>query len=227
MLLMLTARADEMPAALARLDDLDRELPVLQLSLTPLGRDDTARLTRALAGTGREDASLTSLADAVWTASEGSPFIVIETLRALADGSTAETPGNLPLPQRVRRLIQGRLNRLGPESRQLAATAAVIGRDFDHLLLQKAAGFGDDEALAGLEELVRRRIVHTMGAGLRVPAIRATRGGPRGVGYSNRSLLRVADAALARPGGSGADRARLSPRRPRVHPDLRDRPGTE
>src|SRR5262245_25429336 len=163
-LMMLTARAEEMPDALSRaLDDLDRELPVLQLSLHPLGRDDTGRLARALAGSGRDAASLTSLAEAVWAASEGSPFMIVETLRALGDGSIAETPGTLPLPQRVRRLLRGRLDRLRPESRQLAAAAAIIGRDFDHALLQKASGLGEDEALEGLEELVRRRIVHAVG----------------------------------------------------------------
>src|SRR5262249_59020821 len=66
-------------------------------------------------------------------------------------------------PERVRRLIDGRLDRLAPPSRELVATAAVIGRDFEHGLLQEASGLTDAETIAGLEELVRRRIFQAVG----------------------------------------------------------------
>jgi tetratricopeptide (TPR) repeat protein len=161
-LLIVTARAEEMPEPLSRaLDQLDREFPLLQITLTPLGREDTASLARALAA--RADEPPAVLAEAVWTASEGNPFIAIETLRALGEKAIAETPGGLQLPERVRRLIDARLDRLAPTSRELVVTAAVIGRDFEHGLLQEASGLTDGEAVAGLEELVRRRVFQPVG----------------------------------------------------------------
>jgi tetratricopeptide (TPR) repeat protein len=41
--------------------------------------------------------------------------------------------------------------------------AAVIGREFDFALLPRAAGLDPDDAAAGVEELVRRRILHGVG----------------------------------------------------------------
>jgi tetratricopeptide (TPR) repeat protein len=45
----------------------------------------------------------------------------------------------------------------------VAAVAAVIGREFDFSLLQTAVGLGDDAAAQGMEELVRRRVLHGVG----------------------------------------------------------------
>src|SRR5262249_5902729 len=95
-LLITTARAEEMPGALSRaLAQFAREFPLLQMSLVPLGREETAQLTRAMVT--RADQSPAVLADAIWTASEGNPFIAIETLRALGEKGIAEMPG-VPLP---------------------------------------------------------------------------------------------------------------------------------
>jgi len=161
-LLIVTARAEEMPDPLARaVDQLDLEFPLLQISLTPLGRDDTVHLARALAVRGDEPPA--ALADAIWAASEGNPFIAIETMRGFGENGIAETRAGLPLPERVRRLIDGRLDRLAPASRELVLTASVIGRDFEHGLLQAASGSTDGEVVAGLEELVRRRIFQAVG----------------------------------------------------------------
>src|SRR2546430_12240627 len=45
----------------------------------------------------------------------------------------------------------------------LVAVAAVIGREFDFPLLQRAADLGEAEAAEGAEELVRRRVLHGVG----------------------------------------------------------------
>ncbi len=39
----------------------------------------------------------------------------------------------------------------------------VIGREFEFALLERAGGFGEDETAAGVEELVRRRVLHGLG----------------------------------------------------------------
>jgi DNA-binding SARP family transcriptional activator len=164
-LLLLTARGEEIDAAspLQRLlEDLDRELPLLELRLAPLPHAETLSLVRALSG-GRDGDAVAALGERIWSASEGHPFMVVEMMRAGSEAGDAESASGLALPQRVRRLIERRLQRLSASARQLVATAAVIGRDFDYALLQPAAGVDESEAVAGLEELVRRRVLHMVG----------------------------------------------------------------
>jgi hypothetical protein len=94
--------------------------------------------------------------------------VVVETVRAVREGLTLREPGTLSLPQRVRDLVTRRLERLGEGSRQLLSVAAVIGREFDFTLLQRASGLAEREAAVGVEELVRRRILHGVDEGFDV-----------------------------------------------------------
>lgn len=94
--------------------------------------------------------------------SEGNPFVIVETLRALGEGRIS--PGSrASLPQSVRAVIAGRLERLSHRARELAAVAAVIGREFEFPLLPVAAEVSERDAAEGLEELVRRRVLHGVG----------------------------------------------------------------
>ena len=60
-------------------------------------------------------------------------------------------------------MIARRLDRLSPRGRQLASVAAVIGREFEFELLHRTAGLADHDTAEGLEELVRRRVLHATG----------------------------------------------------------------
>lgn len=86
-------------------------------------------------------------------------------MRALQQGQRLETSA-IGLPPRVRDVISGRLERLGALARELLAVAAVIGREFEFALLQSATGLPEREAAEGVEELVRRRALHGVGARL-------------------------------------------------------------
>jgi len=55
------------------------------------------------------------------------------------------------------------LERLGPQARSLLQVAAVMGREFDFTLLQRAAGVDEGVAAQGAEELVRRRVLQGVG----------------------------------------------------------------
>lgn len=165
-LFVATAREEELPgiAALRRvLDELGGEPRLVQLGLLPLSREGTTALVRALARTGTEDAVIGRLGERMWTASEGNPFMVVETMRALDQATGTETASKLPLPDRVRRIVAGRLDGLSDRSRELAAVAAVIGREFEFPILHRASGLAEREAAEGLEELVRRRVLHGVG----------------------------------------------------------------
>jgi tetratricopeptide (TPR) repeat protein len=159
-LLVVTARAEELadaPALQRLLDDLDRDQAPLQIALAPLDQLETERLVAALHG-GRDEAGRARLNERIWAASQGNPFMVVETLHAFRERTTRDAPGELPLPERVRRLVARRLERLSAPARQLVATAAVIGRDFSFDLLQCVSDVELNGAIEAVEELVRRHV---------------------------------------------------------------------
>jgi DNA-binding SARP family transcriptional activator len=165
-LIAATAREEELPSApvLQRvIDEIATEPHFVRMPLSPLSRGDTAALIRSLARRGSDEALVERLSERLWAASEGNPFIIVETMRALDEGAATETAASLPLPERVRQVIAGRLERLSPRGQELAAMAAVIGREFEFAVLQTAAGLGVRDAAEGVEELVRRRVFHGIG----------------------------------------------------------------
>jgi DNA-binding SARP family transcriptional activator len=166
-LVMATAREEELAdaAALRRaLQELVGESYVTEVRLAPLSAPDTASLVRSLTKAGSDPEAVMGLEDQIWRVSEGNPFVVVETLRALGEG-TALASTSLPLPDRVRAVIASRLEKLSDLGRQLTAAAAVIGREFDFPLLALGARLADSDAAAGVEELVRRRVLHGVGEG--------------------------------------------------------------
>ena len=164
-LMVATARDDELadaPAFRQALDDLRRDGGLTTLTLRPLSRPDTLTLVRTVARSGEASAD-ERLGEQAWAASEGNPFVAVETVRAHAEGA-AITPGyGLALPERVREIVGRRLERLSERGQALAAVAAAIGREFDFALLQRAGGLGEEDTAAGFEELVRRRVLHGVG----------------------------------------------------------------
>jgi DNA-binding SARP family transcriptional activator len=150
-----TAREEELPdtPTLRRvLDELEREGKVDTLALGPLSRSGTAKLVEGLTHAGIGAEAIARLAEQVWAASEGNPLMAVETLRALSEGEQT-------VPSRVRDVATRRLDRLGERAQQVAAVAAVIGREFEFPLLLAAAGMGEDAAAHGVEELVRCRVL--------------------------------------------------------------------
>jgi DNA-binding SARP family transcriptional activator len=165
-LVAVSAREEELPDRpfLARiLDELAAEGRLVRVPLGRLARDDTLTLVQRLSSAANRPDAVAQRGEQVWTASDGNPFIVVETVRALGDGVAIASPGSLPLPANVREMIARRLDRLSERARTLLRVAAVIGREFEFGLLQRAAGLGEPEAADGLEELVRRRVLHGVG----------------------------------------------------------------
>ena len=155
LLVLATARhedLDDVPFIRRALDALATAPQCLAIDLRPLSREDTTTLVRAFAS-GRA----AELHERVWSLSEGHPFTIMEMLRAGATG----------LPRRVRDAVALRLDRLGSRARRLAEVAAVIGRQFDVELLAEAADLEFDEVVEGIEELVRRRMVESVGNAFR------------------------------------------------------------
>lgn len=166
-LIVATAREEEFagaPIFHGFLQDTTRDQSPLKMVLPALSCQDTVTLVRALARPGDTESSVATLGEKVWTASGGNPFVIVETMRALQEGmGPHEPPHGLRVPDRVREVIVARIQRLSERSRHLVAVAAVIGREFDFALLQRAAEFGEAEAAEAVEDLVRRRVLHVVG----------------------------------------------------------------
>jgi len=161
-----TAREEDLASApiLRRtLEDLSRDRRLVELRLAPLSKEETLTLVRTLAGAESHEAVMTGLAEQVWITSEGNPFAVVEIVRALPKAAGADPSAKLAVPERVRDVIVRHLEELSERSRDLTTVAAVIGREFDFPLLQRSAGLEENEAAELLEELVRRRVLHSVG----------------------------------------------------------------
>jgi DNA-binding SARP family transcriptional activator len=164
-LLVASAREEDLGAASdpARIiDELTALAHVERVRLEGLSRAATAALVRALARRGSSGAGLADTVEGVWALSEGNPFVVVETMRALRERRPADAR-RLELPQRVREVISARLARLTPRAQEVARVAAVFSREFEFAVLQRAAGLGRRETAAAVEELVRRRILDAVG----------------------------------------------------------------
>jgi predicted ATPase len=161
-----TAREEELagtPILRRTLEDLARGERLVELRLAPLPREDTLELVRRLTpGEGDQD-GMAALGEQVWLLSEGNPLAVVETIRTLPEGFVAAPSAKLAVPTRVREVILRHLDSLSARGRDLATGAAVIGREFAFPLLCRAVGLDEPAAAESLEELVRRRVLHSVG----------------------------------------------------------------
>lgn len=131
-----------------------------RLELTRLPRE---ALVRWMAG------ASDSLVARVHRQTEGNPFFTLETLRDLFEDGQVRlvggrwveeaAPASLPIPASVRQVVQMRLERLSPATREAVATAAIIGRAFDFDVLEQAWGQGEEATLEALDEFLRRHLV--------------------------------------------------------------------
>jgi len=123
-----------------------------QIVLDRLDRAAVAELAEAVLGAEATPGRI----DDLFTESEGLPLYVVE---ALAEGGPPDraTPGN------VVALLRARVAAVDGIAGQLLAAAAVIGRTFDLRSVRAAAGRGEEETVAGLEELGRRGLIREVG----------------------------------------------------------------
>lgn len=118
---------------------------------------------RALRPSSRAGGDWARLERDIWIASEGNPFVIVESMRGLQQEPQAAWPPGPTLGRRVQDFVSARLDRLAELPRHCVAVAATIGRDFPFALLARAAGLGEREAADAVEQLVRRRIFDAVG----------------------------------------------------------------
>jgi DNA-binding winged helix-turn-helix (wHTH) protein/tetratricopeptide (TPR) repeat protein len=155
-----TYRHTDVPQAHGMADllaDAQRESWGAQVTLGGLARDAVAELLRAAAG---------SEPPPVWTevmtrVTEGNPLFIREFLTLLradgfllapAGGWREPPPEGLAVPYGVQALLRRRWARLSAASRDVLATAAVMGQTCRYDLLAAATGLDGHHVLAAVEE---------------------------------------------------------------------------
>jgi DNA-binding SARP family transcriptional activator len=208
-LLLIAARPEEAEASSAFqmwLASVGRRLSLRSLTLGTLGEEDVEVLLGRLAtracssskppaamaleevgaqprGLNRAEAppGLKRLGERLAAETEGQPFYLVETLKALleegmllirshADGERVVEVGPAwrtqkksalrgLLPKSVREVIRSRLSRISAEASELLRAGAVLERGFSFGTVLEVASLGEDEYLRALEELIERHLL--------------------------------------------------------------------
>ena len=176
LLIIGTVRAEEIVPGhplIAFLGALQRDGLVTEISPGPLTSTETTSLAEHIMRHTLDPATSNML----YLETEGNPLFVVEMARA----GTLGQPGRVQtiarsspslltqpaskLPPTVQAVLSTRLAQLSPLAREVANTAAVIGREFTFSVLARASGQNEDTVVQGLDELWQRRIVREQGAG--------------------------------------------------------------
>jgi adenylate cyclase len=152
-------------AVKAALDRLVGQRHARPIVLRPLTRNEVADLLTAL-GPSPPPARV---AQTFTDHTGGNPFFVAELFRHLKDeGRLFDVHqqwmrrldfDEIELPDTVRVVLERRLQRVSPETKEVLKAAAVIGRHFEPDLLEGVAAVDSDALIAALDEAERARIV--------------------------------------------------------------------
>jgi class 3 adenylate cyclase/tetratricopeptide (TPR) repeat protein len=138
-----------------------------QLRLDPLPPVSVEGLLQALLG---DDASLAPLTPLLIARTEGNPFFLEESVRALVETgvlvgergaySLAKALQSLQVPATVQAVLAARIDRLPAEDKRLLQTAAVIGTDVPWPLLQAIAELPEEALHRGLAHLQAAELLY-------------------------------------------------------------------
>jgi hypothetical protein len=151
------------------LADLLPQERVERIALEGLVEDDVIALVQAAAGHELDDTGV-ALARQLTHETGGNPYFLGELLRHLDESGAirqreggrwalSRPLGELGLPQSLREVIGGRVERLGGDSGAVLGVAAVIGREFELELLSRVSGRSEDELLDILERAIRASLL--------------------------------------------------------------------
>ena len=135
------------------LADLRRDRLLDRIGLAGLDTPETAALVAARVG---QQAPDVALAERLCEQTGGNPFFIEELMRSLAEAPEAAAR----VPEGVKEVIGGRLDRLPPPALEALTLAAVLGTDFRLSALRIVANELEfDELIASLEAAVAARVV--------------------------------------------------------------------
>jgi predicted ATPase/class 3 adenylate cyclase len=143
---------------------------VTQLSLARLTRRHGAAIvTRLAAGKALPEEVL----DGIVTRTDGIPLFVEELTKTVLESGLLEDAGDhfelagplppLAIPSTLQDSLMARLDRLAPV-KEVAQTAAAIGREFDHQLLAAVSSFPEERLNDALDQLIASELIFRRGA---------------------------------------------------------------
>jgi len=131
-----------------------------QLRIDPLPPESAEELLQTLLG---DDANLRPLKHLLIERTEGNPFFIEESVRALVEAKLlagergnyrlARSVDSTQVPATVRAVLAARIDRLPPDEKRMLQSAAVIGKDVPLVLLQAIAEQSEEEISGGLIRL--------------------------------------------------------------------------
>lgn len=126
---------------------------VTSLSLNRLSRSATTELVRKIAGFEIDEAAITNIAER----SDGIPLFAEElTIALLEQNATADTA---EVPITLQASLSARLDRLGPQVKDVAQRAAVLGREFSFRHLVSIVEQTETELSVALAALVQSELL--------------------------------------------------------------------
>jgi DNA-binding CsgD family transcriptional regulator len=169
MVLLVTIRTEDIhPALVHMLAGIERERIGSELLLSRFQRDHTAGLIGAMFGQHhiREE-----FVQAIQQHTDGNPFFIEETLRALlANGDIYREGGlwtrraleSLRIPRSVEDAVYRRLRQLSPEAHRLLAIASVLGRHFDIGILADLVDYSEEVLILCIKEAIAVGLVQEL-----------------------------------------------------------------
>ena len=167
LLVLLTYRSDEIRPDLGHwLAQLERGHLSQEVMLTSLTRSETDAMLQATVALQRPVRA--EILDAIYTLTEGNPFFIEEILKSLiAAGEVFHIHGvwdrqklrELHMPRTIQDAVKERSNHLSADARQVLILAAVAGRRFDFAVLQHVTGYGEQQLLTLMKELMAAQLV--------------------------------------------------------------------
>jgi len=150
-------RVEDLPAErLPMFHAIQRSDHILTVELPRLTESETADLARQL-DPGEADDSI--FIQRLYHETEGNPFYIVETIRALQENANARATPIFSMPHSIQRVIEARLDRLSSVSREALASAAAVGRSFTPRLLQEMLQVPGEDFPALIEEWLQRGLI--------------------------------------------------------------------
>jgi class 3 adenylate cyclase len=146
---------------------------VTLMTLPRLGRRHGEALVRQLTGNAAELPA--DLLDEIVARTDGVPLFLEEVTKAILESADAAGGGGarnalsaIPghraaVPATLQASLMARLDRLGPEAREIAQTGAAIGREFSYDIVTAVASRPEADTRAALERLVASGLVFQRG----------------------------------------------------------------
>ena len=129
---------------------------VTPLVVNRLRRARSDELVRAAGGGKLAD----SVIHQIVSRTDGIPLFVEELTKSVLEASDVESKSEIP--ETLQASLLARLDRLGP-AKHVAQVGAVIGRDFDHNLLESLIGDGEPELQSLIGHLVASELIYQQG----------------------------------------------------------------